>query len=93
MNSRRRIHVRVTGIVQGVGFRFFVCRVARNLGLVGYVRNCADGSVALEAEGEPNGISALVDAVRTGPPGADVRNTATHPRPVHGSEDEFEIRW
>ena len=93
MSSRRRIHLRVTGVVQGVGFRFFVSRVARNLGLVGYVRNCADGSVELEAEGESSDVSALVDAVGTGPPGADVRDTFARPRPVPGSESEFEIRW
>lgn len=93
MSSRRRIHVRVTGVVQGVGYRFFVSRAARNLGLVGYVRNCADGSVELEAEGEPSGVSSLVDAVGTGPPGAHVRNTATRPMPARGAEDEFEIRW
>ncbi len=93
MSLHRRIHVRVTGVVQGVGFRFFVCRVARNLGLVGYVRNCADGSVELEAEGEPSGVTALVDAVSTGPPGADVRDTFAQPRPVPGPESGFEIRW
>lgn len=93
MSSRRRIHVLVTGVVQGVGFRFFVSRVARNLGLVGYVRNCADGSVELEAEGEPSVVSALLDAVGTGPPGADVRSTSAQPRPSSGFESEFEIRW
>ena len=93
MSALRRIHVRVNGVVQGVGFRFFLCRVARNLGLVGYVRNRADGSVELEAEGEPSGVSALSDAVGKGPPGALVRNTAAHPRPVQCSETEFELRW
>ena len=93
MSLRRRVHVRVTGVVQGVGFRFFVCRVARNLGLVGFVRNCADGSVELEAEGEASGVSALVDAVAAGPPGARVRDTDAQPRPVQGPESGFEIRW
>ncbi len=93
MSSPQRIYVRVKGAVQGVGFRFFVRRMAWNLGLVGYVRNLADGSVELEAEGQPSGVSALVDVVGQGPPGARVRDTTTGSRPVQRSETEFEIRW
>lgn len=93
MSSRRRVHVRATGVVQGVGFRFFVCRVARKLGLVGYVRNRPDGNVELEAEGEFSDVSALIDAVGKGPSGACVRKTTVQPQPVQGSESEFEIRW
>ena len=93
MSPRRRVHVRVTGVVQGVGFRFFVCRAARKMGLVGYVRNRPDGSVELEAEGESSCVSALVDSVGSGPPGARVGNTSVRSRPVEGSETGFDIRW
>ena len=93
MSSLRRIHIRVEGVVQGVGFRFFVCRAARNLGLLGFVRNRPDGSVELEAEGESSGVSALVDAVGKGPPGARVRKASVASRPVQGTETEFELRW
>jgi hypothetical protein len=46
-----RLHAVVHGRVQGVGFRYFVMREARALGLSGWVRNQADGSVEVEAEG------------------------------------------
>ena len=93
MSARRRVYVRVTGVVQGVGFRFFVCREARKMGLVGYVRNRPDGNVELEAEGEYSDVSALIDAVGKGPSGACVRRTTVQAQPVHGAESEFEIRW
>ncbi len=62
---RRRIEVR--GRVQGVGFRPFIHRQATRLGLVGWVVNTAEG-VTLEAEGAPDGLGALVDAIRSAPP-------------------------
>ena len=47
-----RVHILVQGLVQGVGFRWFVAREAGQLGLQGFVRNRAEGTVELEAEGE-----------------------------------------
>lgn len=44
-----RKHIVVTGLVQGVGFRYFTVTQARRLGVQGWVRNCRDGSVELEA--------------------------------------------
>jgi acylphosphatase len=67
-----RIHLLVRGRVQGVGFRAFVVHRAQALGLSGWVRNCADGSVELEAEGDPAGLERLVEAVSRGPSGARV---------------------
>jgi acylphosphatase len=67
-----RIHLLVRGRVQGVGFRAFVLHHARALGLSGWVRNCADGAVELEAEGDRAGLERLVEAVSRGPSGARV---------------------
>jgi len=53
--------------VQGVGFRWYVLREARVLGVNGRVRNCADGAVEIEAEGADDALRALLDAVRRGP--------------------------
>ena len=67
-----RVHLIVHGRVQGVGFRYFVTREARALGLAGTVRNRADGTVEVEAEGDPAALDQLAAAVRRGPSGARV---------------------
>lgn len=67
-----RAHLWVRGRVQGVGFRFFVQRTARSLGLAGFVRNLPDRRVEVAAEGPRTDVDALVEAVRAGPPGAAV---------------------
>jgi acylphosphatase len=55
----RRVTYR--GRVQGVGFRWTTARIARPLGVVGWVRNCNDGSVELVAQGTAEQVSALLD--------------------------------
>ena len=52
-------HIRVTGVVQGVGFRPFVWRLARELNIVGWVRNDAQG-VDLHAEGNTRALAELL---------------------------------
>jgi acylphosphatase len=58
----------ITGRVQGVGFRYFTLRAAVKLGLYGWVRNEADGSVRCRAAGEAEQIAALREKLRRGPP-------------------------
>lgn len=86
------LHVTVRGLVQGVGFRYFVLRKAGALGLAGYVRNCADGSVEILAEGEKALLEELLSAVRVGPRSAAVRDVALEwMAPAHRFSD-FEVR-
>jgi acylphosphatase len=68
MTTTSRLSLRVFGRVQGVGFRFFIEREAKGLGLSGWVRNMPDGSVEVEAEGERARLEALVGRAREGPP-------------------------
>ena len=63
-------HVRVVGRVQGVGFRWFVREEARRADLAGWVRNLADGSVEVAAEGPQEALARLLEVLRRGPPGA-----------------------
>lgn len=58
---------RVSGVVQGVGFRAFVRSHARGLGLVGSVRNLEDGSVEVVAFGSESGLGRLYQLLGTGP--------------------------
>jgi acylphosphatase len=66
------LHVRVTGIVQGVGFRWFVRERARRLGLSGWVRNLEDGSVEVAASGDAHQLDLLRRELQRGPNGASV---------------------
>ncbi|WP_342782492.1 acylphosphatase [Sphingomonas xanthus] len=67
----RRI-VRISGRVQGVFFRAWVREQAEGLGLAGWVRNCADGTVEAELEGEEDVVSQMIDRMQSGPPLARV---------------------
>jgi len=67
-----RLHVLATGLVQGVGFRWFVRETARRQDLAGWVLNRPDGSVEVAAEGQASGIAALRAALSEGPAGARV---------------------
>lgn len=62
----------VFGMVQGVGFRWFVARQARSLGLTGYARNLPDGSVEVMVDGPEDAMPALERLLRTGPANAQV---------------------
>ena len=67
-----RVHLVVSGRVQGVFFRQSTADTARRLGLSGWVRNLPDGRVEAEAEGERAALEALVEWCRRGPPAARV---------------------
>jgi acylphosphatase len=63
-------HLTIAGRVQGVGFRLYMERKARGLGVTGWVRNRRDGSVEAMVQGTPEAIAAIIDWARNGPPGA-----------------------
>ncbi len=83
----------VTGIVQGVNFRWFTQRRASELGVVGYVRNRPDGSVEFVAEGSRDALERLLDVVRMGPPSAVVENVDAQWGTSTGEYHRFEIRF
>lgn len=69
-------HLRITGLVQGVGFRDAMCREADRLGVAGWVRNCRDGSVEAVVDGPAEALDAIVAWARRGPPAARVNGVA-----------------
>ncbi len=78
MEELVRARMRVRGVVQGVGYRYFVRSRAIALGLSGYVRNLPDGTVEIVAEGDKSVVSAFIGELRTGPRYATVDSIDLH---------------
>lgn len=83
---------RVTGRVQGVGFRWWTRSLATELGLTGAVRNLADGSVVVHARGTDARLADLRAGLAQGPPGSRVTEVESVPFSADGIPDEgFDI--
>ena len=82
----------VSGRVQGVGFRYFVLRIARAADLKGYVRNLSDGRVEFLLQGPEAGIADALEQIRRGPPHARVTELVTRDDDQAAFEDDFVIR-
>ena len=61
-----RKHIIFSGRVQGVGFRYTACSLARPLGLTGWVKNLWDGDVEMEVQGDPAAIGRLIQGLESG---------------------------
>jgi len=86
-----RLHAVVRGSVQGVGFRYFIQRKARQLGLHGWVRNNDDGTVELLAEGSRSDLEQLMMAAEEGPRMARVQRVEVQWSGATGGLDEFDL--
>jgi acylphosphatase len=75
----RAARLRITGRVQGVGYRDWAIRTARNLGLKGWVRNRTDDSVEALIAGEDAAVAAMIEACRRGPSHARVGRVDVQP--------------
>ena len=80
------------GLVQGVGFRYFVYGKAKELELVGFVKNQYDGTVLTVVEGEKSKIEILFDQLRIGPMHSDVRDIKISWKAYSAEFANFEIR-
>lgn len=89
----RRIRAIVSGRVQGVAYRASTCTEARRLGIVGWVKNRADGTVELEAEGADDMVAALVQWCHQGPPAARVARVEVSELAPTGAERDFQITY
>ena len=84
--------VLVTGRVRQVGYRDYTVRMAKSLGVTGWVRNRIDGAVEILASGEEEAVAALVEACRGGPPLARVDHVEAYmidEPPVKGFTKRF----
>lgn len=83
--------VRITGRVQGVGFRAWTQDHARRLGLSGWVRNEPDGSVAALVSGPAEAVWALIERLHEGPPAAAVATVSAEPTDEEAGPDGFSV--
>jgi len=84
-----RVHLLVSGLVQGVFFRQSTVDEARRLGLAGWVRNLPDGRVEVLAEGERERLEGQVRFCRRGPPAARVEDLTIEWLPFRGDLGPF----
>jgi acylphosphatase len=83
--------VRIEGHVQGVGFRAWTLSEARSLGLAGWVRNEADGTVTARIEGAQERVDRMLERLQFGPPGASVTKLSSEPAAPEATESGFRI--
>jgi len=88
-----RAHVYISGRVQGVFFRANTLRVARSLGLKGFVRNLPDGRVEAVFEGEEEAVKKAIEWCHRGPPLARVVKVEVRWEEPRGDYDDFYILW
>lgn len=89
----RRLRARIHGRVQGVGYRYFALQRGTELRLGGWVRNCADGSVEVVAEGPPDDLGRLLEALHRGPFAARVERIEEAWTDPTGGHERFEVRY
>lgn len=92
MPEHKQLHIFVSGVVQGVGFREFSRRSAAALNLTGWTRNLPDGRVELVVQGRPDSIEKLLEQLRKGPPAASVTAVQSEEEPPDPGLAGFEIR-
>jgi acylphosphatase len=93
MTDPVRVQVLVSGVVQGVNYRWFVVDKATALGLSGWVRNLSDGRVEAEIEGDRETVDQLISAMREGPRLAHVTDLVQVSLAYEGSHTEFRVRY
>jgi acylphosphatase len=89
--SLKGILIIVSGVVQGVGFRWYVRQVAMRYGLKGYVKNLFDGSVETYVEGDETALKAFNDEIKIGPRNADITGVKVNWSEYTGKYDNFRI--
>jgi acylphosphatase len=85
-------HITIKGIVQGVGFRWFLRNKAQLLGIKGWVRNLPDGDVEVMAEGDRGSVMEFIDWCKIGPPSARVEDAKVEILPYSGRYRVFSIK-
>ncbi len=91
--AKARMHLVITGRVQGVWYRASAQSEAQGLGLTGWVRNRADGDVELVAEGSRAALESLLEWCRNGPPMAHVEDVRVRWEAPLDEAQDFQLRY
>ena len=87
------MEILLEGLVQGVGYRAFAKRRARDRGLAGYALNLHDGRVKIRVEGNRQAIDEYLHDLEAGPPLARIERISVTPVPYTGQYGDFTIRF
>jgi acylphosphatase len=87
-----RLEATVRGLVQGVGFRWYIVRRGSEFGLTGWTANQADGSVRVVAEGSPAAVDRLLELLNRGPSGARVEAVESMRVAATGEFSSFTVK-
>ncbi len=90
-DQAERVVIEISGHVQAVGFRYYTRVAARKHNLVGWVRNDAEGTVSVTAEGPRDRLEAFVEDLNEGPAAADVEEVDVRWEPASGRFDSFTV--
>ncbi|KAF2742671.1 Acylphosphatase [Sporormia fimetaria CBS 119925] len=89
--STKRISFKVDGDVQGVNFRSFTQKQAKNVGVTGFVSNASDGSVQGEAQGSEEAVQKFIQHIKSGPSAASVSNVEHCEIATQSDEKSFDV--
>ena len=92
-NNQSRAEIIANGLVQGVGFRYFVVRQATKFGLKGFVKNLSSGEVLTVVEGDKVLIEELFSKIKVGPPYASVKSCSINWTEFRNEFINFEVRY
>lgn len=91
--TNQRLKIICSGLVQAVGFRYFVKTTARALGVVGFVENLDDGDVLIEVQGSAEQLQAFLARLEKGNGYSRIDRMARYPLPVEPRDGSFDIRY
>ncbi|HRR95296.1 MAG TPA: acylphosphatase [Candidatus Ratteibacteria bacterium] len=89
----KRYHLLIGGFVQGVGFRWYCQKIAKKLGLVGWVKNLSDGNVEILVEGEDSTIKEFLSQLKSGYLGRNISNIEIFEEKYCGEFNDFDIKF
>jgi len=91
MEETKRVNLIVYGQVQGVGYRAYIARTAKELNLCGWIRNLKDGTVEIEAQGAQKMLEELIFRAKKGPQNASVTSIRKDEKTPDSNLDRFSV--